>query len=207
MLPTVSRQFAEVYAQYNIGKLHERIADLEYELFAAELPPIGECTRMLNENIVRCCCYQCISSGRMPFGTRDIDMDCTLTPEFMRIVFEACKTFPVDSNGGMELPIWNPAFMDWKEMTWITKVPRHRRAEWKNACGEIVAKTYKTKPKDDLLMDCLSQPYEEADWATVHSDSDGNVTSSEFGSDSIVFEVSAEAFKSSEDPPDSNALF
>ena len=137
-LPLVNRQFAEVYAQYELGKMQARIADLEFKLFMAELPSIGECALTLNRNRIHCTCYACAMGGRVEHGTEETSMECTLLPAFMRIVMLACKSFPVDEGGAMQLPVCNPDIIDLQYMPWNTHVEKPRREEWKRACKEIV---------------------------------------------------------------------
>ncbi len=148
MLPVVCRQFAEVYAQYEFDKLHAQVAELEFRLFMAELPSIGECTRRLNQNEIHCTCLVCAWAGRVDHDTSPTDMACKLGPAFMRVVLDACNAFPVQSDGSMCLPTCNPNCFDWRDMPWNVRVPKDRWAEWKRACTVIASKTYWTKADD-----------------------------------------------------------
>ena len=95
MLASVSRQFAEVYAQYEFGKLQEQVAKLQLENYHLKLPSLRDCMEGFNSNNdIDCRCRRCAVCWEIDEERVRDSFDCVFVPKWEAFLQEAGATWP-----------------------------------------------------------------------------------------------------------------
>jgi hypothetical protein len=94
MLGLTCKAIAEVYAQYEVGQLRKRIAELELENYYLRLPSLTSCMEYFDSTKgINCKCIRCASCWNTN-GECNNSWDCKFIPEWETFLQKVGATWP-----------------------------------------------------------------------------------------------------------------
>ena len=190
MLASVSRQFAEVYAQYEFRKLQEQVAKLQLENYYLKLPSLRDCMVAFNgNNDIDCWCLCCAMRWGIDEERVRDSFDCSWVPKWEAFLQEAGATWPsaldpwpeqlLGGHGDTHHAVYTVGRRDWVFSGWgrpLSSLDSPRRKVW------------------DTIVQRASEP-------SSHDDDDAASSSSSSSHDDDDAESSFSSSSSSPLPP------
>ena len=149
MIEHTCRTFAEVFAQYEVRELRQRVAKLECDLYIERLPSLRTCTEWFNTKKGGCNCLACCVSGRAydeddpARGTGP----CTFQPKWEAMLVQVGATWPTawdaspevmpdaihEKHGNTHHAVYTVGRRDWVHCGWgrpLSSLDSPRKRVW-----------------------------------------------------------------------------